>query len=145
MTFAIQYDILVKQITLQLWSIGAGIMFEKNMRLAYLLDYYGEILDDHTKSIMKAYYEDDLSLSEIAAGEGISRQGVRHVIKKCEEQLEFLESKLHIMEKTIEIESAVSEILKISNSLSSSTDPTIAEYSRTLAAAAQKISNTENQ
>ena len=69
-------------------------MFEKNMRIAYLLDIYGEVLDEHTRCIMKAYYEDDLSLSEIALDEKISRQGVRHVIKKAEEQLDFLEEKL---------------------------------------------------
>ena len=71
-------------------------MFEKNMRIAYLLDVYGEVLDDHTRSIMKAYYEDDLSLAEIAIDEKISRQGVRHVIKKAEEQLDFLEEKLSL-------------------------------------------------
>ena len=69
-------------------------MFEKNMRMAYLLDVYGEILDEHTRGIMRAYYEDDLSLSEIALDEKISRQGVRHVIKKAEEQLDFLDEKL---------------------------------------------------
>ena len=71
-------------------------MFEKNMRLAVLLDFYGDVLDEHTRNIMTAYYEDDLSLAEIAEDEGISRQGVRHVIKKGEEELEFLESKLRL-------------------------------------------------
>ena len=59
-------------------------MFEKNLKLAYLLDFYGDVLDEHTRGVMKAYYDDDLSLSEIAEGVGISRQGVRHVIKKGE-------------------------------------------------------------
>ncbi len=69
-------------------------MFEKNLKMAYLLDLYGDALDGHTGAIMRAYYDDDLSLAEIADGEGISRQGVRHIIKKGEEQLEFLESRL---------------------------------------------------
>ncbi len=69
-------------------------MFEKNLRLAYLLDFYGDVLDEHTGKTMHAYYDDDLSLSEIAEGLGISRQGVRHVIKKGEDQLLFLEEKL---------------------------------------------------
>ena len=73
-------------------------MFEKNMRIAYLLDIYGKVLDDHSRDIMKAYYEDDLSLSEIALDEKISRQGVRHIIKKAEEQLDFLEEKLKLSE-----------------------------------------------
>lgn len=79
-------------------------MFEKNMRVAYLLDVYGEVLDEHSKGIMTAYYEDDLSLSEIALDEKISRQGVRHVIKKAEEQLDYLESKLRLCELFEKIE-----------------------------------------
>ena len=69
-------------------------MFEKNLRLAYLLDFYGDVLDEHTRAVMKAYYDDDLSLAEVADGIGISRQGVRHVIKRGEEQLVFLEERL---------------------------------------------------
>ena len=62
--------------------------------MAYLLDFYGDVLDGHTRDVMMAYYDDDLSLGEIASGEGISRQGVRHIIKRGEEQLTFLEEKL---------------------------------------------------
>ena len=69
-------------------------MFEKNMGISYLLDFYGDVLDDHTHEVMTAYYDDDLSLSEVASLVGISRQGVRHIIKKGEEQLTFLEEKL---------------------------------------------------
>ena len=75
-------------------------MFEKNMKLAYLLDFYGETLDEHTRDVMRAYYEDDLSLSEIAEGVNISRQGVRHVIKKGEEHLITLEGKLGLAERS---------------------------------------------
>ena len=71
-------------------------MFEKNLRLGILLDFYSELLDEHTRTVMKAYYEDDLSLAEVADGIGISRQGVRHIIKKGEEQIEFYESKLNL-------------------------------------------------
>ena len=86
-------------------------MFEKNMRIAFLLDFYGEVLDEHTRSIMRAYYEDDLSLAEIAEGVGISRQGVRHTIKHAEEQLEFLEQALSLAEAHREL-SALPEGLK---------------------------------
>ena len=71
-------------------------MFEKNLRYGILLDFYAELLDEHTRTVMKAYYEDDLSLAEVANGIGISRQGVRHIIKKGEEQIEFYESKLNL-------------------------------------------------
>ena len=78
-------------------------MFEKNLKLAYLLDFYGETLDEHTRSVMKAYYDDDLSLSEIASGLDISRQGVRHIIKKGEEHLEFLEDRLGLAETAAQL------------------------------------------
>ena len=82
-------------------------MFEKNLKLAYLLDFYGEVLDEHTKGVMKAYYDDDLSLAEIAEGEGISRQGIRHIIKKGEEQLIFLENALGLAAYASLLEEAV--------------------------------------
>ncbi|MBO5945511.1 MAG: DNA-binding protein [Clostridia bacterium] len=88
-------------------------MFEKNMKLAYLLDFYIDVLDGHAQDIMRAYYEDDLSLAEIAAGVGISRQGIRHIIKKSEEEILFLEEKLGLMKRQEEIDSA----LEIANGL----------------------------
>ena len=93
-------------------------MFEKNMKLAYLLDFYIDVLDGHAQDIMRAYYEDDLSLAEIAAGVGISRQGIRHVIKKSEEEILFLEERLGLMKRQEELDSA----LEIAKSLLSQKD-----------------------
>ncbi len=93
-------------------------MFLKNMKIAYLLDFYGEALDPHTLSVMRAYYNDDLSLSEIASGEEISRQGIRHLIKKGEEQLEFFESKFALAERFEELRDAARSLTEIKNSLS---------------------------
>ena len=98
------------------------MMFEKNMKIAYLLDFYIDALDEHSATIMKAYYEDDLSLAEIARGEGISRQGIRHIIKKGEEQLEFLESRLGLARRYTELEDAVKVLLEIKEHLSASSD-----------------------
>ena len=81
-------------------------MFEKNLKRAYLLDFYSDVLDEHTRSVMMAYYEDDLSLAEIADGIGISRQGVRHIIKKGDDELEFLESRLKLSQLYEDIDSA---------------------------------------
>lgn len=97
-------------------------MFEKNMKLAYLLDFYGDALDERTQSIMRAYYEDDLSLSEIADGEGISRQGVRHVIKRGEEQLEFFEEKLGLAAHYKELEAAANKLYTINKFLTENGD-----------------------
>ena len=92
-------------------------MFEKNMRIAYLLDFYEDLLDPHIREVMRAYYDDDLSLAEIASGEGISRQGVRHLIKKGEESLEFFESKLALVERHEELEAACESLIKLRDKL----------------------------
>ena len=69
-------------------------MFEKDLSIGFLLDFYGSVLSEHTRSLLSLYYGEDLSLAEIAADAGISRQGVRQAIKKGEEELRFLEEKL---------------------------------------------------
>ena len=96
-------------------------MFQKDMRFAYLADFYGELLDEHTRAVIMAYYDDDLSLSEIAYGEGISRQGVRHIIKKGEEQLDSFEEKLGLAKKHEAI-SLIAERLSASSELLLSSD-----------------------
>ena len=85
-------------------------MFEKNMKVAYLLDFYAEVLDEHTRDVMRAYYEDDLSLAEIASDIGISRQGIRHLIKKGEERIEFFEAKLGLAKRYDELSSVASSL-----------------------------------
>ena len=67
--------------------------------MGYLLDFYGEAIPDKHRVIMSQYYEEDLSLSEIASIFGMSRQGARHLIKKGEEQLLFLEEKLGLAKR----------------------------------------------
>ncbi|MBO5897840.1 MAG: DNA-binding protein [Clostridia bacterium] len=71
-------------------------MFEKNLNIAYLLDFYGDVLSERKRRVMDDYYNNDLSLAEIAADLGISRQGVRELIKKAEEELAFYEERLHL-------------------------------------------------
>ena len=74
-------------------------MFEKNLKLTYLLDFYGDVLSERKQSVLSLYYNEDLSLAEIADEIGISRQGVRDLIKKAEEELIFLEEKLGLEKK----------------------------------------------
>ena len=71
-------------------------MFQKDLNIAYLLDFYGDILSERKRSVMDDYYNNDLSLAEIAADLGISRQGVRDLIKKAEDELNFYEQKLQL-------------------------------------------------
>lgn len=80
-------------------------MFEKNLELGYLLDFYGELLSDHRREAMNCYYNDDMSLAEIAAVLGITRQGVRDLIKKAGDELMFYEEKLGLARRFRDIES----------------------------------------
>ena len=113
-------------------------MFEKNLKLAYLLDFYGDVLDEHTRAVMKAYYDDDLSLSEIAEGVGISRQGVRHVIKKGEEQLDAFESRIGLARRHEELSALAEKLSSEAKALLSSEDESVmAAGERILAVAAE--------
>ena len=57
---------------------------EKNLNVSILLDFYGAMLTEKQREAVEYYYNDDLSLSEIADNQGISRQGVRDAIKRAE-------------------------------------------------------------
>ncbi len=74
-------------------------MFEKDLRLIMLFDFYGELLTETQKTMFDYYYNDDLSLSEIAENTGITRQGVRDSIKRAEETLQSFEKKLGLADK----------------------------------------------
>lgn len=77
-------------------------MFEKNLGIGYLLDFYGDILPERRRDIMELYYNDDLSLSEIAEQMGITRQAVRETVKKTEADLLFYEEKLGLLRRFTE-------------------------------------------
>ena len=66
----------------------------KNLNFSYLLDFYKNVLPDRTANMLDMYYNEDLSLSEIADNFGITRQGVRDAIKHGEAALDELEAQL---------------------------------------------------
>ncbi len=76
-------------------------MFEKNMNISFLLDFYGDVLSEKQREILDLYYNEDLSLAEIADSNGLTRQGVRHVIKKAEDELLSLETKLGLANRFV--------------------------------------------
>lgn len=92
-------------------------MFEKDLKIGYLLDFYGEVLTERKKEVLDMYYNEDLSLSEIAEQIGISRQGVRDLIKKAEEELYFLEEKLGLAKKMSALRKHADNILSIAEDL----------------------------
>lgn len=66
----------------------------KNLELSVLLDFYGDVLTEKQREVMEQYYNDDLSLAEIAENFGITRQGVRDSIKRGEAIILDLEEKV---------------------------------------------------
>ena len=74
-------------------------MFEKDLKKAYLLDFYGEVLTERKKEVLDMYYNEDLSLAEIAEQIGISRQGVRDVIVRAEATMQEVEDKTGIIKR----------------------------------------------
>ena len=96
---------------------GCVQVFEKDLNMGYLLDFYGELLSERKRSTMDMYYNEDFSLAEIAEQMGISRQGVRDIIKKSEEELIFYEEKLGLAKKMSKAEEQVDELCKLANSL----------------------------
>ena len=86
-------------------------LFEKNLEINYLLDFYGDVLNDRKRNVLEMYYNDDYSLSEIADDIGISRQGVRDIIKKSEDELIYLEEKLGLYKKFKKLEKSAEELI----------------------------------
>lgn len=72
---------------------------EKIARQGLLYDFYGALLTEHQRHIFEDVVLYDLSLSEIAEEQGISRQGVHDLVRRCNKILEDYEEKLHLVEK----------------------------------------------
>ena len=80
------------------------------LKQALLYDFYGELLNEHQKEIYEQFVLEDLSLSEIAQGAGISRQGVHDLVKRCQKTLEGYETKLHLVERFPRIKEEVQNL-----------------------------------
>lgn len=72
---------------------------EKKVEISMLCEMYGKLLTEKQYIFIEDYYNNDLSLSEIAENENITRQAVRDIIKKAENKLMEMEDKLGLMKK----------------------------------------------
>lgn len=88
-----------------------------NIEITMLLDLYGEALTQKQRDYLGFYYNDDLSLAEIAENEGITRQGVRDAIKRAEAVLFDMESKLQFSKKLTQINFSLEEIIKCADEI----------------------------
>ena len=77
-------------------------------RMTILFDFYGELLTERQKEFFDLYYNEDLSLAEIAENYGISRQGVRDVIVRAEAAMTEIEDRTGIIRRFLRCREAVS-------------------------------------
>lgn len=105
---------------------------EDRVEISLLMDFYGPLLTEKQKSIMELYYNEDLSLAEIAELNNTSRQAIHDLIKRCYKQFLAYESKLNLLEKSLEKEKKIIKFLdSINNKYSLSSEDYI-NYKETL-------------
>ena len=99
----------VKYISITLKKEGSSM--EKKVEISMLWQIYGKLLTEKQYEYIDYYYNNDLSLSEIAENDSITRQAVRDIIKKGERKLFEYEEKLLFMKKTINQEQKIQQVL----------------------------------
>ncbi|WP_249318223.1 YlxM family DNA-binding protein [Yeguia hominis] len=82
----------------------------KNLEISVLLDFYGDMLTEKQREMIEFYYNDDLSLAEIAENQGITRQGVRDSIKRAEQQMLEMEDRLGMAKRFHEMQDGLEKI-----------------------------------
>ncbi len=82
----------------------------KDLEMGYLLDFYGEVLTEKQREMLRQYYNDDLSLSEIGENFGITRQGARDAIKHGETTLKELEAKVGFAARYRRVQAKLEEL-----------------------------------
>ena len=107
-------------------------MKSKNLEISVLCDIYSGLLPEKQRMALDYYYNEDLSLSEIAEHAGISRQGVRDQIKHAEAQLLEFENALHLYEKMQKTERLLDELTKLSQDIESDSLSSLIEQLRSI-------------
>lgn len=94
----------------------------KNLQITVLFDFYGDMLTDKQKEVVDLYYNEDLSLAEIAADSGITRQGVRDSIKRAESTLLELEERLGLAKRFGSIQEDLRRIVQCAKDIQFESD-----------------------
>lgn len=85
---------------------------DKNIHVSMLLEMYGKLLTDKQFDVIDLYYNNNLSLSEIAEELTITRQGVRKILIDAENKLFDVENKLCLLKKKLELEEVLTEVIE---------------------------------
>ena len=94
-----------------------GCHVAKNLEISFLLDFYGDVLTERQREVMEQYYNDDLSLAEIADNFGITRQGVRDSIKRGEGIILDLEQKVGFAARYRAVQQGVAQLEILARSI----------------------------
>ena len=86
-------------------------------RIIMLMDYYGDLLTKHQNDIMDEYFNEDLSMNEIADNYMISKSAVQDLIKTTISKLNEYEKKLHLLDKDKKIDKIIDEMKKENNDI----------------------------
>ena len=105
---------------------------EDRVEIALLMDLYGSLLTEKQRDIMDLYYNDDLSLAEIAEINKTSRQAIHDLIKRCYKQLLSYESKLNLLQKSVSREQKIIDFLEFLKSKYSIDEEDIIQYKNKL-------------
>ena len=90
---------------------------ENILKQSLLYDFYGELLTEHQKKIYEDVVYNDLSLAEIAAEHGISRQGVHDMVRRCNRTLQGYEEKLHLIRRFMQARENVIRLQELTEDL----------------------------
>jgi len=75
------------------------VMLEESLEISVLFDFYGPLLTEKQQTFVKLYFNEDLSLNEIAQQFGVTKQAVSDGLKKSEKALRYYEEKLGLVER----------------------------------------------
>ena len=123
---------------------GAIALKEKNYEVSLLLDFYGEVLTQKQREVIELYYDEDLSLAEIAEHTEITRQGVRDCIKRGEAVLFEMEEKLGLAARFAKVKEELQTIIRSARDIQSYNEhyccsQKIASGTKAIIEAAQKL------
>lgn len=100
-------------------------MKNESYRMTLLYDFYGELLTPRQQEFFDLYYNEDLSLAEIAENFSITRQGVRDVIVRAESILENMEDKTGIIRRFHTLQDQLSSVNEIHDQMVELNDNTL--------------------
>jgi len=116
---------------------------EKSIEISLLYDFYGELLSEKKRGAASLYFNEDLSLSEIAEHMGITRQGVSDLIRRSESELYEFEDKLGLYSRFEAINTSAAKIRELSEEIANSAADNIKDLALEIISEARKIEQLE--